>query len=64
MKASRDHKTEKLGPFKLERPFSDDCETGRSYERIDFMAIMPFAMMVGPQASLQAVCIRVLACLH
>jgi hypothetical protein len=36
------------GPFKLERPLSDGCETGNASERIDFMAMMPFAMMVGP----------------
>jgi hypothetical protein len=48
----------------LERPASDGCGTGRAYERIDFMAMMPFAMMVGPQAGLQAVCIRVLARVH
>jgi hypothetical protein len=50
-----------IRPFNLERPSSDGCETGSAYERIDFTAIMPFAMMVGPQTGLQAVCIRVLA---
>ena len=50
--------------FKLERPSSDGCKTGSAYERIDFTVIMPFAMMVGPQAGLQAVCTRMLARLH
>ena len=48
----------------MERPSSDDCGTRSSSEHIDFMAILPFAIMVGPQAGLQAVCIRVLARLH
>jgi hypothetical protein len=43
---------------------SDGCETGSSYECVDFMTIMPFTMMVGPQAGLQAVCTRVLARVH
>jgi hypothetical protein len=43
---------------------SDGCETGSAYERVDFMAMMPFAMMVGLHAGLQAVCTRLLARLH